>query len=55
MELKLNDEVALATHKKCKWIVSFIEGNKIYCYRFINSQAIFSIVVDKSLLIPYTE
>ena len=52
MKFKLNDEVALAKNKKIKWIVSFIEGDKIYCYRLINSQAIFSLVVDASLLIP---
>ncbi len=47
--IKLGDEVILRTHPGIRWTVSYVEGNKIYCYNLEPTHRS-SIVVDVSLL-----
>ena len=53
--IKTGDEVALKAHPHIKWTVSYVEGNKIYCYRVDEKSGVASIVVDASLLMRYTD
>lgn len=52
--IKNGDEVALKAHPHVKWVVSYVEGNKIYCYRMDEKGGVASIVADASLLMSYT-
>ncbi|MCW3123951.1 MAG: hypothetical protein JWQ38_3443 [Flavipsychrobacter sp.] len=51
--IKTGDQVALKQHADMKWTVSYVEGNKIYCYRIGEQERVDSIVADANQLIPY--
>lgn len=50
--IKAGDEVVLKAHPQIKWVVSYVEGNKIYCYSITENDRVASIVVDTTLLKP---
>lgn len=54
MEIKLNDFVSLKKIGGKKWTVSYIENDKIYCYKELGGKTE-TIVVHKSLLYPYVQ
>lgn len=48
----LGEDVVLKSHPGIRWTVSFVEGNKIYCYNIEQNHRA-SIVVDVSLIDHY--
>lgn len=51
LEIILGGEVFLRARPTFTWMVTFIEGDKLYCMRTGTDSNVYSIVVDRSLVL----